>query len=210
MKPLAGIRAVVFDLDGTLTGRGTTYRGRLVALIHAALASPAGRRLQAGGRPTRLALLRLFRHRYDVLCRRVVLDPATSGALDTLRNAGILLGIVTNGTKRKRHTVTLLGLDRRAACIVISGELGRRKPDRADFDAVIACLGVPPDASLFVGNQRRQDIDGARDAGMPTVWWRRGRRSPVPWRRDPQADRVISSPRELLVTLGLAPTPSPR
>lgn len=206
---LAGIRAVVFDLDGTLTRGGTTFRGRVAALLQTVLASKTGRWLQAGGRGTRLVALRLLLQQYEVLCRRVVLDPETWAMLETVQRAGFLLGIVTNGTARKRHTVTLLGLDRRTSCIVIAGELGRRKPDQAVFDRVIACLGVPAAAILFVGDRPRQDIEGARDAGMRTVWLRRGR-SPLARRRHPPADRSISSPRDLLATLGLSDAPAAR
>ena len=206
-SPLAGIRAVVFDVDETLTSRSTTYRGRVVALLHTVLASKIGRWLQAGGRRTRLAPLRLFLHRYDLLCRRVVLEPETRGMLETVQRAGIVLGIVTNGTARKRHTVALLDLDGRTSCIVISGELGHRKPDPAIFDRVIACLGVPANAILFVGDRLQQDIAGAQQAGMRTVWLRRGH-APRRQRRAAHADRVIASPGELLATLGLAHAPA--
>ena len=204
---LDGIRAVVFDLDGTLTGGGTTYRGRIVAVLHTILASKAGRWLQGGGRSTRLAPLQFVLHGYDLLCRRVVLDPETQGMLDTLQFAGFLFGIVTNGTARKRHTVMLLGLDRRTSCIVISGELGRRKPHPAIFEQVVECLGVPAAAMLLVGDRLRQDIAGARDAGMRTVLLRRGR-SPLGRRRAAHPDHVVSSPQELLQALGLAPAPA--
>ncbi len=205
--PLVGIRAVVFDVDETLTSRSTTYRGRIVALLHTVLASPAGSWAQADGRRSRLLPVRLLLHGYDLLCRRVVLDPETQSMLDTLQSVGFLLGIVTNGTARKRHTVTLLGLDRRTSCIVISGEVGRRKPHPAIFEQVVECLGVPAAAMLFVGDRLRQDIAGARDAGMHTVWLRRGH-APLLRRRAQRADHVISSPRALLLALGLAPAPA--
>lgn len=106
---LAGIQAVVFDLDEKLTTRGTPYRGRVTALLHTALARKAGRRRAAGECGQRLAPVRLLRRRCAALCRRVALDSATEQLLDTVQRAGDRIGSVTNGTASKRHTISLLG-----------------------------------------------------------------------------------------------------
>lgn len=173
-----------------MTTGGTTYRGRVVASLHTILASKVGRWLQAGGRSTQLAPLRLFLTATLSGVGVSSLHPRHRTMPETLEQAGLPLGIVSTGTARKRHTVGLLGPERQMACIVISGELGRRKPDRGIFGRLITCLGVPADAILFVGDRPRQDIGGARDAGRSLLGRRRAAREPghrlsprVAWRR---------------------------
>lgn len=63
-------------------------------------------------------------------------------------------------------------------------------------------LGVRPGAVLVVGDKARQDIQGARSAGMRTVWLQRGRRS-----RSGRAapDLVLASIGDLTAALGLPP-----
>lgn len=85
--------------------------------------------------------------------------------LETLRQAGLPIGVVTNGSPRKRHTIHLLGLDRMASCVFISGECGCRKPDAAIFRAAASCVGVHPARVLFVGDRRRDDHLGGAQRG---------------------------------------------
>ena len=54
--------------------------------------------------------------------------------------------------------------------IVISVELGLRKPRRELFEAVIEGLGAAPEETLHVGDNLRADVTGAREAGLRTAW----------------------------------------
>jgi putative hydrolase of the HAD superfamily len=71
--------------------------------------------------------------------------------------------------------VETLDLVARAACIVISDEVGARKPDPAIFHAAAAQLGVALAPIMFVGDHSQADIAGAARAGMQTAWLRRRR-----------------------------------
>jgi putative hydrolase of the HAD superfamily len=71
-----------------------------------------------------------------------------------------------------------VGLDR-AACVVVSGIIGIRKPERAIFHAAADGWGVEPTVVLFIGDIIEADIIGASYAGMMTAWMRRGREWPV-------------------------------
>lgn len=58
--------------------------------------------------------------------------------------------------------------------IIISGEVGWRKPHRGIFLAALDKLGFAPEQILFVGDTPWADIAGARAVGMPVVWVDRG------------------------------------
>jgi len=54
--------------------------------------------------------------------------------------------------------------------IVTSVAVGVAKPARPIFDAAIERAGVSPKETLHVGDHAESDVQGARDAGMRTVW----------------------------------------
>jgi putative hydrolase of the HAD superfamily len=98
--------------------------------------------------------------------------------LDTLRERGLRLAIVSNTATPGRLIRPLLaeqGLAERVDTIVLSSELGKRKPHAAIFERALGDLDVPADRALFVGDRRYQDVLGAKRLGMRTVlarWFR--------------------------------------
>jgi putative hydrolase of the HAD superfamily len=98
--------------------------------------------------------------------------------LDTLRERGLRLAIVSNTATPGRLIRPLLdeqGLAERVDTIVLSSELGKRKPHPAIFEQALRDLAVQPDRALFVGDRRYQDVLGANRLGMRTVlarWFR--------------------------------------
>jgi FMN phosphatase YigB (HAD superfamily) len=54
--------------------------------------------------------------------------------------------------------------------IVVSDEVGWRKPRRDIFDVALARLGFPAEASLFVGDRADMDVLGAQQIGMDAAW----------------------------------------
>lgn len=102
--------------------------------------------------------------------------PATHAFLSDISRLGIHWGIVSNGPAFQRTKVRHLGLDRMTDCIVISGEIGIRKPQPEIFLMALERLGsAAPDQSVFVGDSPESDIVGAAAAGLKTAWVRRGR-----------------------------------
>ena len=53
--------------------------------------------------------------------------------------------------------------------IVVSGDLGYRKPDRRLFQLALDGMGTAAENMVYVGNDMYRDIFGAREAGMWTV-----------------------------------------
>jgi putative hydrolase of the HAD superfamily len=81
------------------------------------------------------------------------------------------LGVVSNGqeTQQRRKLETLAIADH-FACVVISGDLGHRKPSPEIFLEACARLGTPPRKAAYVGDRYEIDALGARAAGLTGVW----------------------------------------
>lgn len=58
--------------------------------------------------------------------------------------------------------------------IVVSGDLGYRKPDPRIFALTLRRMHLSPQEVVFVGNDMYRDIYGARQAGMRTVFFATG------------------------------------
>lgn len=199
------ITAVLFDLDNTLADRDRAFLEWARWFVQARLdlkhpdeitkAVAELGALDGGGRTPKDQLFSSVKERHPSLTDEVSdlvtafrqqllahLPPLEQGAsrlLDTLDTAGIRWGIVTNGSASQVRKVEQLGLVNRATCIVVSEEVGLRKPDPAIFQAAAARLGVAPSSILFVGDHPEADVIGAAQVGMPTAWVRRGREWPM-------------------------------
>src|SRR5207249_1694557 len=65
------------------------------------------------------------------------------------------------------------GLSSRFGAIVLSCDTGILKPDPRAFHAAASALGLPPGQILMVGDNFRDDVLGAREAGMSSILIRR-------------------------------------
>ena len=54
--------------------------------------------------------------------------------------------------------------------VVISAELGFRKPGRRAFQRTLALAGIAAEATLFVGDSLADDVAGARAVGLDVAW----------------------------------------
>ena len=63
-----------------------------------------------------------------------------------------------------------MGLERFFDKIIISGQLGIRKPHPAIFGELVRRFALAPDEIVFVGDELQADIVGAQKAGMHAVW----------------------------------------
>ena len=62
------------------------------------------------------------------------------------------------------------GIAQHFETVVISDEVGWRKPKPIIFETALQRLGLPPAEALFVGDRADIDVLGARAVGMPTAW----------------------------------------
>lgn len=102
---------------------------------------------------------------------RLRMMPGAAEGLERLRGE-YRLGLLTNGAPSlQREKIDTLELAPRFEAIVVSGEVGVGKPDRAIFEEAASRLGVALQRCAMVGNSLTRDIAGAGDAGMRTVWF---------------------------------------
>lgn len=69
------------------------------------------------------------------------------------------------------------GLRERFDPVVISAEIGFRKPGRAAFQRALAEIGEPAAHVLFVGDSLADDVGGAATAGLDVAWLNAGEES---------------------------------
>lgn len=95
--------------------------------------------------------------------------------LDELIARGVRLGIITNGHSDRQHAKldVMERLRDDMDTIIVSGDIGIRKPDPRIFHKAVADLGVTPEQAWYVGDHPANDILGAAGAGLTAVW-RRG------------------------------------
>jgi putative hydrolase of the HAD superfamily len=107
-----------------------------------------------------------------------------------------LVGVVSNGLPDVQYRkLEAMGLRDVLSCIVLSEEIGIRKPDPRIFHHAADLLKVQPEVCLYVGNSYHSDVVGAKTAGMMTCWL-----NPNPLMTNSvsvKADFVISSLQEV-------------
>jgi len=196
------IRAVIFDLDNTLTD--------FMKMKRAAIDAAVDGMIDAGLKLSREEASRRIYRVYDregieyqqvfdiflqehlgavdyklmtsgiVAYRRardsyLVLYPHVQMTLLELAKRGIRLGVVSDAP---RFQVWLrlcsLGLQHLFDAVVTFDDTGERKPAAAPFREVLRRLGVEPRESLMIGDWAERDVVGAKGLGMTTVFARYG------------------------------------
>lgn len=100
------------------------------------------------------------------------------GAPETVRalaDGGIQLGVVSSAV---HHDFLLWSLERFGMLdafhqVITSASCGFYKSRPEIYWSALQDLGVPPEASLHIGDSLRFDVGGASQAGMCTAWFQR-------------------------------------
>jgi putative hydrolase of the HAD superfamily len=96
--------------------------------------------------------------------------------LDALREAGLRVGLITNGPKAlQRDKIDRFGIERYMDVIVIEGEFGAGKPERAVFAHALNAVSAEPDQAWHIGDNLYADVGGAVAAGLNAAWIHRNR-----------------------------------
>lgn len=215
------VKAVLFDLDGTLLDTAPDLGAALNAVceqyerpaINAELFTPVASHGSRG-------LLKLaFADDYDLMeteLRHAFLSaykdniathtrpyPGVLQLLALLQRESIKIAIVTNKPEKLTQQLLPHFPEFKAIEVVVSGDtLSVAKPSPEPLFHAAEKLGVAPMDCLYVGDAER-DIEAGRNAGMVTVLAEYGYISnddqPQRW----QADYHITSPLELLTLLAI-------
>jgi len=141
-----------------------------------------------------------------ILARQVRIPEHHAEVLDALSARG-RLALCSNFTHgpTARRVIADAALEAHLDPVVISVELGLRKPRRELFDAVLAGLGTRASETLHVGDNLRADVAGAAAVGLRTAWITRRVQDPervLGEYEGPRPDFVVADLRELLPLLG--------
>jgi putative hydrolase of the HAD superfamily len=102
---------------------------------------------------------------------RCHLIPGSKEMLSRLKKS-YLLGLLSNFTHSPaaRKIIQQAGLTGFFHVVLISGDLGYRKPHPAAFDRLAEQLNVKKNQILYIGDDPEADVIGARQAGLQPVW----------------------------------------
>ncbi|WP_297507243.1 TIGR02253 family HAD-type hydrolase [Thermococcus sp.] len=108
-------------------------------------------------------LLRKYPHKLQVY-------PDTRPTLEWLRSEGCKLGVVTSGPAYQRLKLELTGLKEYFDVVVTREDVKTIKPDPKIFLVALEALNTRPEEAVFVGDSLTQDVYGAKNVGMTSVW----------------------------------------
>ncbi|GIP18055.1 haloacid dehalogenase [Paenibacillus montaniterrae] len=191
------IQAVIFDLDNTLVNRQAAFKAyseqfidrftvkthpseRTELIEYMRVADRDGYRnkrelyqelLEKFNMKSGVTVDQLLNYWFEQFFRCTVLMDGAEHTLQRLKAKGIKLGVITNGSIRAQHRkIDQTGLRSYFDDIIVSDEVGCKKPDQAIFKLALERLGVEAQACLFVGDHPVNDIQGASKAGLTPVW----------------------------------------
>lgn len=193
------IQAVLFDLDNTLVNRRKAFQGyaeRFVdefvvigdstnrtEIVESIIAAD-----QDGYRKKRelytelmtslemkspVTADRLLEYWFSEFFKHTVVMDGALELLEQLKLKQIKLGLITNGSVHSQNSkIDQVQLRSYFDAIIVSDEVQLKKPDPKIFELALERLGVSAASSIYVGDHPRNDITGAKSAGLGTVWIR--------------------------------------
>jgi len=214
------IKAILFDLDNTLLDRTRTFErftngfidtyfshldetreifDRIIELDQDGykdkeeLFAVLLEELPWNVRPEQSELLAFYKREY---VNHALLMEQAREVVEELRKK-YRLGLITNGKTAIQHgKIDRLGIREIFDVILVSEEAGVKKPNRAIFEMATAKLRLNPEQCIYIGDHPVNDIEGATNAGMRTIWFQVNQ----PWR-----DHIAAAPLHTIKHLGELP-----
>ncbi len=95
----------------------------------------------------------------------------TDDLLQAIRISGYKLGLLSNTEALlTAYDLKVTGLEDQIDAIVLSSNVGVKKPDKRIFEIILGRLNVDPENCAFVGDSFKDDITGALNAGIEPVF----------------------------------------
>lgn len=212
------VRAVLFDLDGTLHDRNATVQSWLSGHMERfGLPTGYAERFTAlddfGYRPKEEVFSLLIneyslQHSYESLLKdfrqhkanSAQLMPYALEILHTLRQSGLKLSIISNGrTEGQTYVMEQLGLFPLVDDVLISEEVEISKPDPRIYTLALERLGVSAAETWFVGDSPKNDVWGPQQVGVRAAFLPTGHAL-----SEETPDAVLRDLRDVLQLEGLA------
>ncbi len=196
------IKAVIFDVDNTLTDFMRTKRAAVESavegMIDAGLLADKQKMVETifetyfkeGVEDQKIFNKVLEREMgridYKILAAAIVgyrraksgsmaLYPHVSLTLTTLLKSGVKMAIVSDAPKLEVWLrIVGLGMHNFFDCVVTAEDVGARKPAAAPFMKALEFLGTKPAETIMVGDWAERDIAGAKKLGIRTAWAKYG------------------------------------
>ena len=220
---LTRLEAVLFDLDGTLVDSTALILAcyRHTMRTHLGTVPPDDAWLEGFGTPLEQQIARFARspeeaaammatyrayqqEHHDAAVRPF---PGVPETLRALAARGLKLAVVTSKHKALAlHGLEICGLGAWLPLCIAPEDVARPKPHPEPVERALACLGVPGDRALFVGDSPH-DVAAGRAAGVRTavaLW------GPFPrqaFANEPP-DLWLGQPEDLLTLVDAAPVSS--
>lgn len=188
---VAGLKAIIFDLDDTLYGEKEYVRSgyQKIAEILPNVENAAEKlwKLFEERKPAIDELLKLENivseevkqeclHVYRNQIPNIHLYPGVKDMITEFRKSGIKLGIITDGRPEgQRAKVEVLGLDAMVDHIIVTDEFGGpefRKPNPLAFEIMKKVLDVEYNEMCYIGDNIKKDFISPEKLGMRSIWFR--------------------------------------
>ena len=215
------IKAVLFDLDGTLLNRDESVRwfihsqyerlNRIVGHIPREKYIKRFIELDQRGYVWKDKVYQLLVEEFqitDITWEELLQDylvefknhcvsfPNLIPTLEKLKSRDIRLGMITNGRGQfQLDNIKGLGIEKYFDTILISEWEGIKKPDPEIFKRALKQLDVSAHQSIFVGDHPINDVKAAQSVGMKGVW-----KKDLQWKQV-EADYIVDDLAELLLFL---------
>lgn len=192
------IKAVVFDLDGTLLNRDASvqvfiqkqYKRLNKWLNHVPIEKYITRFIELDNRGYvwKDKVYRNLVDEFDItgLTWEELLQDYISqfqdscvpfsnliSTLEKLKDYNIVLGLITNGKGQfQLDNIKALGIEKYFETILISEWEGMKKPEPQIFQKALKNLNVLPSESIYVGDHPINDVQASQNLGMKGIWKR--------------------------------------
>ncbi|KHF39277.1 HAD family hydrolase [Halalkalibacter okhensis] len=192
------IRAVIFDLDGTLLDRDASvkvfiekqYKRLNKWVNHVSIEKYKTRFIELDNRGyvwkdkvyqqlvdefdiTGLTWEELLQDYVSQFHDSCIPFPNLNSTLEKLKDDNLVLGMITNGKGPfQLANIKALGIEKYFETILISEREGMKKPEPLIFQKALNNLNVLPSESIFIGDHPENDVQASKNVGMKSVWKR--------------------------------------